>query len=356
LLAIIGKQWMTRRNLKRLFNERDWVRRELLGVRARTEPPTFHGPPHILPVLVDADTGMPDEKKLPAELAWFALTKASLLHHRQWNMHFDQLVAEIHGLLGAPRSAPRARGPMPPDLPYLCDRTDQEYALSTLTADIDRTHSLVCILPGHKWEAHAKCLSRLRQLRLLDRMLMAGDGGVCHETLEWNSTLARAKNYLEMLRYGIKTSVLKNSRASTDDVCAIMRHGGAPLVMTLQVTGTDVEECGVDTLRELVDAWKELLAEVGRTPARAVVLWIDLAYDDASQVSRATDGLPLLTPLAPIRTGHIQTWLGRPEVEPYVSGRKAQVLSLADDQQIFIKPGELHMQFFADAVTTLMQG
>jgi len=353
-LAVLGKEWMERKNLKRLFSEKDWVRRELLEVHRKKL--NVHVPPYIVPVFVDPAVKMPKEEQLPAVLAWFADQKGIPLFHRDWDTQFEQLVQSIRSLLGVPRTAVRAAGGMPADMPYLCDRQEQEYDLSKLTADIRQTRSLVCILHGHKWEAHSKFLARLRQLRILDRMLEAGEVGVGHEPLEWNSALARSKKFAEMLRYGIKISVLKNPRATDADVHALLRNAGGPLVMSLQVTGMDIKECGATTLRDLVAAWNDLLAALMCIPASVVIFWINVAYDEVSQVSQAMEGLPLLAALGPVTEGHIQTWLNRSEVEAHTVGRATQILNLAQDARFFIKPGELHMQRFADAVTTLVQG
>jgi hypothetical protein len=346
-LALIGKEWMKRKNLKRLTDPQDWIRREYLAVLARKEV-------LIIPLLVHDEVQMKDViPELPPELAAFGDLLARRLSLNSWEENVGSLVDVIKPHLARPPRSRESKAAMPADLPYLCDRAEQEYGLTQLVADIARTHSLVCVLHGHKWEAHSKFLSRLQQLGLLNRLLDAGAAGVGRGLLEWNAALARAGRFADLIRFAIKSGVMLNPAASDAELREFLKSPAQPMVLTLQVTGSDLEDCGAGSLGGLIQDWNALIAGLDAPPNSSLVFWINVAYEE-SPTGVAWQGLPALEPLAPISDGHIQTWLDRPEVKTYVEGRTTDILNLTGDSRLFIKRGQIHMQKFADEVNALI--
>jgi hypothetical protein len=346
-LAVIGKEWMKPENLARLHNENDWIRRELLQVLDREEV-------RVVPVLVDDEIEMPTAEMLPTALRSFADRRDERLSYESWAKDVDKLIESIHQWLAVPAAVRRPGPPMPADIPYLCDRAEQEYDLSQLAPEIRRTRSLVCVLHGHKWEAHAKFLRRLDQLGLLSKLFDAGDAGVGESPIQWNDALARAGKFGDMLRYYIKSDVMKNPVAEDADLFAYLRNAVRPLVLTLQVTWPDLQKCAPTALGDIQRAWTDLMAALGALPTHALILWVNVTYDDDSQPTMPTLGIPALTRLAPVTEGHIQSWLNRDEVRRFVGERTTDILKLTNNARFYIEPGKLHMQRFADAVRELI--
>jgi hypothetical protein len=346
-LALIGKEWMKRKNLKRLTDPNDWIRREYLAVLGRKEV-------MVIPLLVHDDVQMKDVlPALPPELSAFGDLVMRRLSLNSWAENVGSLVDVIKPHLARPLRSRESKGSMPTDLPYLCDRAEQEYGLTQLAVDIPRTRSLVCVLHGHKWEAHSKFLGRLQQLGVLDRLFDAGAAGVGRGLLEWNATLARSGRFADLIRYAIKSGVMHNPAADDTELCEFLKCPAQPMVLTLQVTGSDLEDCGPGSLSGLIQAWNALIAGLGAQPNSTLVFWINVAYEERPG-GIAWQGLPALEPLTPITDGHIQTWLDRSEVKTYVEGHTTDILNLTDDSTVFIKRGQIHMQKFADEVNALI--
>jgi hypothetical protein len=291
---------------------------------------------------------------LPSDLAAFGDRLARRLSLNSWEENVGNLVDAIKPHLSRSLRSRETKASMPADLPYLCDRAEQEYGLTQLAANIARTHSLVCVLHGHKWEAHSKFLGRLQQLGLLNRLFDAGAAGVGRGLLEWNAALARAGRFADLIRYAIKSNIMHNPGAGDAELCEYLRNPAQPMVLTLQVTGSDLADCGSGSLGGLVEAWNALIAGLDAKPNSSLVFWINVAYEEAPG-GIAWQGLPALEPLAPITDGHIQTWLDRPEVKTYVEARASDILNLTDNSTVFIKRGQIHMQKFADEVNSLFR-
>jgi hypothetical protein len=348
-LAVIGKEWMSLRNLKRLHQKKDWVRVELLEALGR---PNLV---QIVPLLVDDEVNWPPKEPLPTVLQSIADIKPERLRGDSWDRDVDKLIELIQHRLAVPAPAPggRPQAPMPRDIPFLCNRAEQEYDLAQLAARLQQTRSLVCVLHGHKWEAHAKFLTRLQQLGVLDNLFDAGDAGVGESPLEWNSALACAGRFGEMLRYAVKSGVMKSPTTTDAALSAFLRNTARPFVFTLQVTWTDMQRCAATALADLQRAWMELTASLGALPAHALILWLNVTYDDDSQMIPAA-GVATLTRLGAVTEGHIQSWLNREEVKRYVGVRTTDILKLVGDARFYIEPGKMHMQQFADAVRELV--
>jgi hypothetical protein len=346
-LALISKEWMKRKNLNRLTDSKDWIRREYLEVLGRKEV-------MIIPLLVHDNVQMRDViPELPVELSAFGNLLARRLSLSSWAENVASLVDVIKPHLARPPRSRDTKASMRTDLPYLCDRAEQEYGLTQLAVDISRTRSLVCVLHGHKWEAHSKFLDRLQQLGLLNRLFDAGAAGVRRGRLEWVASLGRAGQFAEMIRYAIKSGVMYDPGADDAKLCEFLKCPVQPMVLTLQVTGSDLEACGPGTLSGLTQAWNTLIAGLGAQPNSSLVFWINVAYEELPS-GVPWQGLPALEPLAPITEGHIQSWLERSEVKTYVEGHTTDILKLTDDSKVFIKRGQIHMQNFADEVNSLI--
>jgi hypothetical protein len=348
VLAVVGEKWVAPQNLKRLRSKDDWIFRELTLTLARPDVT-------LIPVLVDDHIDMPSKDLLPDALHPFVLRKAVRLHDDSWNEDLDDFIEYIRSLLPA-RTAARSQSQsklMPKDAPFLCDRVQQEEDFSNLADAAQTTRSLVCVLHGHKWEAHLGFIRRLQQRRTLEQLFGAANAGVDVHMLEWNIAHALDGKHEELLRSALKRSAMKAARASNDELAAFLRNTGRPAVLVMQVTWSDLQECGASLLTALENAWNGIIAQLGNAPANALVLCVNVTYDDAHQEIDTQD-LKQLAKLRPVREGDIATWMNLDEMQRFTQGHEIKLTDIARDARYCIVPGQLHMQRFVDAVRELI--
>ena len=257
-LAVIGKRWLEQENLERLGNAQDWVGREILAALARR--PAIR----VVPILVEG-VAMPGAQALPRSLADFVVRNAIALDDDSWDNDVGALIADIDAWLAGSGTSRAASATMPPDLPFLCDRVEQEDDLIPLAQSANReSRAFACILHGHKWESHDGFLSRLRQQRVLEALFDAADTGVDVYPLEWNRTQAQNGAYAELLRRAIKGGAMQRRSADDAELAKFLRRPGRPDLLVLQVTWADLQACRPDLLAGLEQAWKDLIAGLGR--------------------------------------------------------------------------------------------
>jgi hypothetical protein len=351
VVALIGKEWFSRRNLRRLRDEKDWIHRELALTLARGDEVK------LIPVLAHDLVDMPTPDMLPAALHPFLMRKAVRIHYDTLEEDLRDFIEDVRKLLPA-RTAPRALSVpqsklMPKDAPFLCDRVPQEEDFATLANAAQTTRSLVCVLHGHKWEAHLGFIRRLQQRRTLEQLFGAANAGVDVHMLEWNIAHALDGKHEELLRSALKRSAMKAARASNDELTAFLRNTGRPAVLVMQVTWSDLQECGASLLTALENAWNNIIAQLGNAPANALVLCINVTYDDAHQEIDTQD-LKQLAKLRPVREGDIATWMNLDEMQRFTQGHEIKLTDIARDARYCIVPGQLHMQRFVDAVRELI--
>ncbi len=347
-LAVMGEHWVEPATLQRLADERDWVRQEILAALARP------GAVLLIPVLVDG-IQMPDSGSLPAPLSAFTALNAMTLHHNDWHTGVGKLIDVVEAALAGQPLTRAAGQPMPRDLPYLCDRVEPEEDLIDLATRAAGTNRwFVCVVHGHKWEAHEGFQIRVRQRRLLEDIFDARDTGVEFRQLEWNREKAKAGLYAECLTRAIKGRAMDRPTASDGDLAQFLRVQPRPLVLVLQITWTDLQECGEKLLPGLERAWTDLMSTVGGAPVEPIGLWMNVTYDEPAQELGRGDSPPRLTRLKPVTDGHILEWMNRPEVKRFTSGHEINLIQLARDSRFSISPGELPMQRFVDAVRELI--
>jgi hypothetical protein len=346
VLAILGKGWFSERNLTRMRDPDDWIHWELKRALDRAEV-------ILIPVMVDAGIAMPKKEQLPEPLHSFLMRKAVQLHHETWDEDVSDFIDSLHLQLRM-RPAARTRPiAISSEIPYLCDRVQQEQDFEDLAMKAQDKRTLVCILHGHKYEAHAGFVTRLRQRHTLEQAFGASSTGVDVFPLEWNRREAREKRYEDLLRSSIKRSAMKHFAARDEELLKFLRNMARPAVLMLQLSWSDLEEYGRTLLKDLSRAWDNIIAQLDGTPSQALLLWINLSYEDANQEIDVAD-LPQLEKLAPVRESDIQTWLSLDEVRQVVAGHESALLSIANDQRYCIKPGQVHMLRFAEAAHELL--
>jgi hypothetical protein len=115
------------------------------------------------------------------------------------------------------RSAPS----IPDLLPYLCDRSDQEFDLDDglKRSKTKPRHPLICIIHGEETEAHDKFLERLQKVMLpflLPRQIE--QSGVQLYRLEWPQSFQTAEEMQRKLALSLSKEVLDSARGTSEDI------------------------------------------------------------------------------------------------------------------------------------------
>ena len=343
VLAVIGTAWKTPNNLQRLREEHDWIRRELLAAFGQRNT-------IVVPVLFNVT--MPTEAEIPAELWRLRDSVAAEVRLNSVDADIQALGKQVETLLGKRAYQAANAEPMPPDLPYLCDRVIQEDGLTELVVAHRAERSLVCVVHGHKWESHTGFLSRLRQLRVLEDLFDAGKDGIDTYQLQWNTELAKAGQHVRALRTAMKGRVMKERGVNDEQLSAYLRNTGRPAVMELQVTDAVLAECGNTLLVDFQRAWNQIISELGAVPKHFLALWMNLTYEDPSGGLPPGFAGPALAKLGPVGGDDIYAWMNLDEVKRYTVRQETALANLADDKSLWVTPQQpkIHMQRFVDEV------
>ena len=350
VLAIIGPDWCSKESLRRLRRDADWVRRELRMTLGRPDV-------RVVPLVIEP-ARIPDAASLPDDIATLVDRQARELSPPRMDVDIEDLVHRLRDWLGGRGASPERVHQVPPALPYLCDRKDQEEAFVEMAGTLDpATNVLTCVVHGHRWECHDELLQRFQCEGVLEDTFGIDDG-VGIFPVQLNRVKLRSGLFREALASALKADVIGKRTASDDDVRAWLSAILQPIVVVVQFTWSDYQEVGDRLVPDLVQAWNGLVrpgdpAKTAR-PSRPVVLWINLTYEeDDRELPRAVLFSPL-PKLSSVEERHIREWLVLRKVNPHVAVKKQELLQLPLDRDYCHAPGQLHMMRFAEAVHRIL--
>jgi hypothetical protein len=244
---------------------------------------------------------------------------------------------------------------MPPDVPYLCDRREQEDAFVELVNKTKASSGFIaCVVHGHKWESHHELFDRIRNKGVLDDVFQSIQEGAGEYPIQLNKALLKEGRFADFLKNMLKSEVLRRRAVSDSELPALLRTLARPFVMIVQFTWSDCVELGESAIRKLVEAWHGLAltgpdGTVERLPYPAL-LWINVTYDEPDyELPRDVLHSPL-PKLCSVEEGHIREWVVLDRVRPYVSGKKRELLDLPYNRRYCYSHGKVHMEHFAEGV------
>jgi hypothetical protein len=378
-LAVIGPDWLNVENTRKLADPADWVRKEIEHA--------LSGDRYIIPVLVGG-AEPPLGERLPKTLEGLLHWQAFYLRDEgNWDQHIASLASWVRDSIPSLRTF-SSRPPnlsnasYPPEgISSLCNRLVQEDEIGSAVEKLvakGAGGTMVCVLPGHRNEAHGSFVSRLRDKKVLEQAAgeWARRAGMVINPLQFAPLKLRtlkveAREFDELFR-SMMVAVLSMSRSSTyEAVRAQLARHEQPTVWTLGVTVSDLKGLSLsEFLSRLVDAWQRLFPSssdaalgVHASPRSLSLLWINVRYDehdgriDLDELRRsvaAAENSIVLTELEPITADHIDTWLEEPEVRPHTIGRATRIQNLIKDPRHVIEKGKMRMQQFIDAVWLIL--
>lgn len=358
-LAVIGLEWGSERNLERLQDPEDWVRREIETALDRDDAL------HVVPILMGGAQPPRDDALPPSLRALFFRRQFLQIREDGWPADMAFLVGRLHAWLATPASTAARREPVADrvgPLCQLCDRVSQERGIGRVLRPESRHPAM--ILFGHKAEDHCGFLDSLAHRKALHRVLgMTGGGtGVSIHPLRWDGRDVAGGRFRDALTGAIAADVIGDIGATEAEVREHFRQARQPSVLFLYVDWNAFRLVGPGLFKGFVDAWSALLTDDGvdlaATPAGGaypVMLWLLVSYAEEAQAAemraaiQSLEGvLPELDPLAPT---DVKTWTQMPEVKPLVREVCERIEALAET------PGtpdnKLHMSIFVDGVKRL---
>ncbi len=362
-LAVIGPEWDSAENLKRLNEDQDWVRQEIQTVLDRQGVRT-------VPVLLDRD-GLPPEATFPEKLRGLLLSEALPFSNKKRDSDLELLKKKLDVWLTGGSYQAAARRPLPPVMPQLCNRVPQVDRLVELFSEDLATRTPVIILHGHRWEEHLGFIDRLAHRRLMADLLglRGQDVGISVAALQWNVESAAEGRYEKVLRAAVKRGLLGSPAARDPEMAAYFRTIPQPQVLLIQITWSDYRTCGEGLLEGFAAAWRKLFEEAdgqgGRRqlePPYPVILWINISYEDMTQEvpfeklldESARKFVSVLPRLPPVAEGDIQAWVGMEEVRKFVHGREGRLLALIEDPALCCGAARIHMRRFVEKTREIL--
>ncbi|ERN41330.1 hypothetical protein KR51_00018960 [Rubidibacter lacunae KORDI 51-2] len=171
-------------------------------------------------------------------------------------------------LIGSGSTAPPGRDArserlIPPLLPYLADRNDQEYVLKQAVQEKltqNPTRPLLCFIHGDENQAHDAFLDRLCQVslpRLLKSLSVGLDVAVKTRHIVWPSGGKHPQQLHERLRTELANAIADDSLASIEYVNQTLADFPGPVVMHTHLNTEDWERPNSKTLLPaLIDFWQ----------------------------------------------------------------------------------------------------
>jgi hypothetical protein len=121
--------------------------------------------------------------------------------------------------------------PIPKFLPYLCDRSDQEYELRLALQESEKKaqRPLVCIIHGEETEAHDRFLERLQNVMLPELLSSKTQyAGIQSCRVEWPTSFRSPQEMRGKLVMSLSKAVLNNAYGSPDEINSRLLNIPAP--------------------------------------------------------------------------------------------------------------------------------
>ena len=171
------------------------------------------------------------------------------------------VVFQNNGINGSPQQVMQLEREIPSLLPYLANRTDQEYELGqaiqkSLTKP--RRRPIVCIVHGDEYQSHDKFLERLRKISIA-RLLRLN----LHETtikeyqLAWPSNLKKLEKLSTRLCRNLADTVEQYSLATSQQINQTLGKYPGPVIIHTHLLTEDWERQGFEVLPSLLKFWQD---------------------------------------------------------------------------------------------------
>jgi len=151
--------------------------------------------------------------------------------------------------------------PVPPLLPYMPDRNQQERELAkAVKKHLDQAHlkPLICILHGDQYQCHVEFLDRLIDSSFFEQTgLCSRDEGIRRKPIEWPNDLDR--NKMKDLEYWLCNDLAKkflnHNNSTKEEINQFFCQSPSPALINIQLLTENWQKQG-DILNELLSFWQ----------------------------------------------------------------------------------------------------
>jgi TIR domain. len=183
----------------------------------------------------------------------------------------------------------KARPPIPPLLPYLCDRSPQEETLEeTLAPLVDETLSrpFLCLIYGSEYECHDKFRERLQE-RSLKKIINpeSSSYAIVDFMLRWPSGFTSREACFELIQRNLAHKFLGRGRATKAEIVEAISLYKAPVMINSLVSTENWEPHGPALVKAFIDYWNDSW-ELPYGPHLFICLHIEYSKNRAEFVER----------------------------------------------------------------------
>ncbi|MBW8873858.1 MAG: DUF4062 domain-containing protein [Acidobacteria bacterium] len=147
--------------------------------------------------------------------------------------------------------------PIPNLLPYLCDRSTQEFELEEALAARPRNRPLLAVVHGDEYQSHEMFFERLQKVSL-PRLLDLGDQAtVTSYFLRWPAGSQSADEIQKRLRSHLAEAVRNRRTAPVQEIQQTLALSPAPVVLRTQVLTEDFQRLGISALQGFFEFWRQ---------------------------------------------------------------------------------------------------
>jgi len=149
--------------------------------------------------------------------------------------------------------------PIPDILPYLCDRSEQEFALREVIRRLDpkRPHPVACLVHGEETEAHDKFLERLQKVIIPLLLPKETVGCVLSYRMEWPEIVRTASDIRRRLEVSLSKEVLASAMGTSEAVNSQLAKYSTPLIIHSHLITENWEQQGKTSLDAFFRFWQE---------------------------------------------------------------------------------------------------
>lgn len=164
---------------------------------------------------------------------------------------------------------------LPPLLPYLVNRYQQELELKQALDSQISSRFLVCIIHGDELQSHYKFLDRIQdyflpQLLDLDRNKTT----IKRHKLECPSGFKKIKDLPDYLKMSLAKNVVNRASASLEEIQTIFNQYSSPVIVHTHLMTDDWEKQKIDILQELLKFCQDWYNQINITEKLIICIFI----------------------------------------------------------------------------------
>ncbi|NET34015.1 MAG: hypothetical protein F6K19_18665 [Cyanothece sp. SIO1E1] len=171
---------------------------------------------------------------------------------------------------------------IPSLLPYLPNRTEQEFelrqAIQKLMSQSTMRQPLICLVHGDEWQSHDKFLERLRKVSL-PRLLRLDlkQSAIKEYHLQWPDNLKKLDQLSARLAKNLADTVENDSFATVEQINQTFRKYPGPVLVHLHLLTDDWQRLGPGLLPKVLEFW-QIWPELGADQTLVICIFIKYQF------------------------------------------------------------------------------